>query len=539
MRKIEIFDTTLRDGEQATDGAIYGIESKLTIAKKLRDLGIDRIEAGFPTSSDDDFKAVQQIAREVQGPWIFGLVRTNPDDVIITYNAVKDNGKPGIHVFSIMFDQYSVEEAYKTTKDKVIHDSRIAVAKARELLGDRGQVEFSFQNATNAPLDWIIEGYNAAFEAGANVINVPDTVGYNVPSEITEIIQTLRANLPKEAIISIHAHNDLGKAVANSEAAIKAGASIVEGTINGIGERAGNTALEELIMSLVTRKDFYDCEVGIQTEMLNDISRLVSYHFEMPVQPNKAIVGSNAFNHKSGIHQDGMVKGGVYEIMNPESVGWEHESFGLTARSGRKGVKERLERMGYEVTDQILYPFMLGYKELADKKRKITDIDLVVLMDQATKGGEGRYSLVDMSILKEFGSGIYEAKVLMEVDGKEIYSKRKEGNGKVTSLLKPKNNVNVGPIDALYHAVDSVVGNHSNLYLVHYDPINVDIGTEATAEVTVILSENPNFDGVVKPNNGTYVGRAYNQDTLRASVEAYIDALNKVERKMEMPNKPH
>jgi len=539
MRKIDIFDTTLRDGEQATDGAIYGVKSKLIIAKKLRDLGVDRIEAGFPQSSEGDFEAVRQIAREIDGPWIFGLAGTSTEAVQRAYDAVKDNKKPGIHVFTIMFDQYSVEQAYKTTKDKVIQDLRIAVSHARKLVGDGNQVEFSFQNAVNAPMGWLIEGYNAAIEAGANVINIPDTVGYCEPEEITSIVKNIRTNIPSEATISIHCHQDLGLAVANSLAAVKAGAGIVECTINGIGERAGNASLEEVVMGLITRKDLYKCNVGVEPVLLNELSRLVSYHFEMPVQPNKAIVGSNAFKHKSGIHQDGMVKGGVYEIIDPKSVGWSEESYDLTARSGKKGVRLRLERLGYEIDDQTLYQFMLGYKELADKKRKIDDVDLVVLMDQTTKSGEDRHSLIDISILKEFGSEIYEAKVLLEVDGEKVYSKRKEGNGKVTNLLKSKNNVHVGPIDALYHAIDSVVGNHHNLHLVHYNPINIETGSEATAEVTVILSENPNFDGVVKPNNGTHIGRAYNKDTLRASVEAYLDALNKVERKTEMSNKPH
>ena len=388
-QRIYIFDTTNRDGEQATAGAIYGIESKLIICRALANAKIDRIEAGFPASSQGDFDAVREIAKVVKGPMIFGLARVpiagkgamSYDDINVAYNAVQDAQYRGIHTFSILFDPHSLSK-YGVTQEQVIEGAFKGVKHARHLLGNNGQVEFSFQNATIAPIDWVVNGYKAMVEAGADIINVPDTVGYCYPDEISRLIKCLRAELSPHAMISIHCHNDLGLAVANSLAAVRAGADIVECTVNGIGERAGNTALEEVVMNIVTRQDLYDGRtVAVATEMLNPLSRLVSDHYGMVVQENKAIVGENAFRHRSGIHQDGMVKGGLYEIMPPEKVGWTREGYGLTARSGAAGVRIRLQRLGYDVSvDIIKKAVMPNFKKLADEKRVVTDSDLKKLM---------------------------------------------------------------------------------------------------------------------------------------------------------------
>lgn len=529
--RVYIFDTTNRDGEQATEGARFGIESKLEIAHALAKANIDRIEAGFPTSSDADFEAVQRIAREVHGPMIFGLSRVpvigkeqeGIDAITRTYEAVKDAGYRGIHVFTINFDPGSLE-AYGTTRQKVVEGAVMGVTHARKLLGSNGQVEFSFQNATNCPLESIVDGYKRMVEAGANVINVPDTIGYSYSEETTEVISTLRKELPADVMLSIHCHDDLGLAVANSLAAVKAGADIVEGTINGIGERAGNASIEEVVMNIVTRKDkFNGRTVGVKTEMLNPLSKLVSYHYDMPVQQNKAIVGDNAFRHSSGTHQDGMIKGKVYQIINPDDVSWDGESFRLTARSGYKGVGFRLRRLGYDTSDESLKDkLMPSYKALADEKGKIEDVDLVCLMDSINKTGKDKYGFVDMAIKKDYGSK-YMATVKLRVDGHELASGYIRGNNK-NGLSRH------GAIDALFTAVDTMVNKPEDLHLVLYNPINIGSGSDAVAEVTVILSKNPQFDGKINPFNGVYVGRDRDVDTLTASVKAYVNALNKFQR---------
>ena len=529
---VYIFDTTNRDGEQATEGARFGIESKLEIAHASAEARIDRIEAGFPTSSPQDFEAVQRIAREVHGPMIFGLSRVpitgkwpiSYDEIDKTFQAVKDADYRGIHVFSIMFDPFSLEK-YGVTREQVVEGGVLGVAHARKLLGTNGQVEFSFQNATNCPLESIVDGYKRMVEAGANVINVPDTIGYSHPEEITEVISTLRRELPADVMISIHCHNDLGLAVANSLAAVKAGADIVEGTINGIGERAGNASIEEVVMNIVTRKDqFNGRTVGVKTEMLNPLSKLVSYHYDMPVQQNKAIVGDNAFRHSSGTHQDGQIKGKVYQIINPDDVSWDGESFRLTARSGYKGVGFRLRRLGYDTSDESLKDkLMTPYKALADEKGEIDDMDLVCLMDCINKTGKDKYDFVDMAIKKDYGSKNYMATVKLRVDGRELASGYIRSNNK-NGLSRH------GAIDALFTAVDTMVNKPEDLHLVLYNPINIGSGSDAVAEVTVILSKQPEFDvNKIKPFYGIYIGRARDVDTLTASVMAYVNALNKVQ----------
>jgi len=386
--RIQILDTTNRDGEQGTQGPKYP-DSKLIIAKVLEAAKFDRIEAGFPSSSQGDFESVQKIAREIDSSMVFGLSpvpidvegKRNVEPISITYDAIKDAQYPGIHVFSIMFDPKSLK-AYGYTREEVVEGAATGVAYARKLLGTRGQVEFSFQNAASAPLEWVIAGYRKMVEAGANVINYPDTNGSCLDEEIRNGITLLRYELPEEVMISCHMHDDQGVAVANSLAAVRAGADIVEGTINGIGERAGNTALEEVILAVHKHNEFFGGrQTNVDKAKLNYLSALVSEHYGIPVPEHKAIVGKNAFRHRSGIRQDGMVKGSVYEFIDPATVGWTGETFELSARSGSAGVGQRLQRLGYDVSPEFVRrEVMPVFKALADEKRSIGDQDLTGIM---------------------------------------------------------------------------------------------------------------------------------------------------------------
>lgn len=385
MRKIEIFDTTCRDGEQATRFK-DGMKSKIIIARELRDLGVSTIEAGFPKSSDEDFRAVQQIAREIHGPYICALARCVKEDIDSAWEAIKENEKPTLHVFTFMVDPKSMAAYGLDEFDKIVEQSARFVKYAKTIMGGKGRVEFSAQNATLGEPESIYKIYSAAIKAGADVVNIPDTAGYSLPNEVFDFVSKFIENVEgaKNVIVSTHCHNDLGNATANSIAAVQAGATQVECTINGLGERAGNAALEEVVMNLITRREKLDVEISINTALFGKISRLVSEHANTLVQPNKAVVGSNAFNHSSGIHQDGVKKGAMYEIMDPASVGWEGESFEITARSGKAGYQHRLERLGYtpeEITHKITEIVAKG-KQLSDKKGILDDGDLRLLADE-------------------------------------------------------------------------------------------------------------------------------------------------------------
>jgi len=529
--QVYIFDTTNRDGAQATKGAKGGNPAKLEIVRMLGQTRVDRIEAGFPYSSQANFEAVQQAAREVHESMVFGLTRPRLEEVKATYEAVKDAEFPGIHVFSIMFDPNSLK-AYRTTKEQVVEDCVKGIGHARKLLGGRGQVEFSFQNATNTPLENIVYGYKRAIEAGANVINVPDTVGYSQPEEITLIVKKLREEVPDDVMISIHCHNDLGLAVANSLAAVKAGADIVECAVNGIGERAGNAALEEVAMGIIVRKDFFDGKtIRLDTQKFGQLSRLVSDVYSMVVQENKAIVGANAFRHRSGIHQDGMLqRGGLYEIMRSEQVGWIGEGIELNANSGWVGVSYRIQRLGYAIKDGDKASVMSAFKTSADERPTVEDADLVYIMDTINGHGKGGYRFVDMSAKTETGSRGYISTIILEsLNGQRFTatSNANELNGipqNKDSVIEHKYH---GPVETICAAIKKIEGNPNNLHLVKYDPINIGSGEDAPAEVTVILSKQPEFDGRIRPFDGMYVGRARHADTLRASGMAYLDALNK------------
>ncbi len=514
---IYILDTTNRDGEQATKKSVDS-DSKLFIIRQLAKLKIDRIEAGFPNSSPADFITVQKAAREVSDSMIFGLARVPLNgsgyaDIERAYEAVQDAEYPGIHVFSVMFDSKSLKYL-GFSKEQVLEGAVMGVDHAKHLLRGRGQVEFSFQNAASSDLDSIIEGYMRVIEAGADVINVPDTDGSRSPEEIKAVISALRKSVPSHVMISVHCHNDFGLATGNSLAGTQAGADIVEGTINGIGERAGNASLEEVVANIIERPELYGGRrVRIIPEGFNQLSRDVSGYYNTPVSPHKAIVGDNAGRHSSGIHQN---KSPLYEFIDLSRYGWTGESFNLTARSGWTGVKIRLERLGYHIPDELKPIIMPVFKALADEKNQIDDYDLVHLYD-STRNIQGKYSLVDFEVSKARGK-LYHGSVTLSVDGRNIESERVEGNGGKFE----------GIINALITAVDSVTGRNP-LNIVHYNTKTLGSDSSATAEVTVVLSKSPDFKGELRPINGMYVGRARNHDTLRASVMAYLDALNKFE----------
>ncbi len=538
-RQIEFFDTTNRDGEQATSGAIYGVQSKLEICEMLTAAGFQRIEAGFPYSSQGDFEAVREIARQIHGPIIFGLARVpiagkeskNPyADIERAFEAVQYAQKPGIHTFSVLFDPDSRKE-FGLSKEEIVDGAVMGVARARQLVGPSGEVEFSFQNAMMSPLEEITEGYLRVIEAGANVINVPDTVGYALPDEVFGIIRALRKAVPPHAKISVHCHDDLGNATANAVKGILAGADIVEGTVNGIGERAGNSAHEEVAMNIITRPDMFpDVSIGIDTRYFGHLSKLVEFHYSMPVPDNKAVVGSGAFRHRSGIHQDGMTRGGRYEIMSPSTVGWNGETFDLTSRSGYKGVGVRMRRLGYDISDgDVRDKIMPEFKKLADEVRtSITDLDLVVLYDSAFQPSEKPFIFEEMTISNTDG-GKYLANVGIRFGNEIRWSGEKKENGHKNKVITQSggNGEFHGAVDTIFSAVDSLIPD-CGYHLVSYTTRNIGIEKSATAEVTVVLSKDPAFDGKIQPLEGMVIGRARHPDTLRASALAYVDARSKV-----------
>ncbi len=376
--QVKIFDTTLRDGEQSP-GAALTMPEKLRIAHQLAKLNVDVIEAGFPISSPGDFEAVQRIASEVEGPIICGLSRATPKDIEVTWDAVKHAKKPRIHTF-IGTSDIHIEYKFKKTRDEILHIATDMVALAASKCRD---VEFSAEDAGRSEPMYLYKVIEAVIDAGATTVNIPDTVGYTIPDEFGKLIRGIMENVPNvdKAIISVHCHNDLGLATANSLAGVSNGARQVECTINGIGERAGNAAMEEIVMALHTRKDYYDpIHTNINTVHFTESSAMVSELTSMPVQHNKAIVGRNAFAHESGIHQDGFLKGReTYEIMTPESIGLKETLLPLGPRSGRAAVNARLERLGYKLETEALGTFFDEFKKLADTKKRVEDDDLNAL----------------------------------------------------------------------------------------------------------------------------------------------------------------
>lgn len=497
-RKIYIFDTTLRDGEQSP-GASLTPDEKLKIAKQLERLGVDVIEAGFPVSSPGEMQAVDMIARALTKPIICGLARMMPRDIDAARKALENAKKKRLHVF-LATSQIHREFKLKKDKKEIL---KMISEQIRSAKKDFKQIEFSPEDASRTERDFLTQVVGAAIEAGATSINIPDTVGYTVPHEFNEVIRGLVKRIPelgKSVILSVHCHNDLGLAVANSLAAVQAGANQVECTINGIGERAGNASLEEIVMAMDTRKDFFDCYTDIKTSEIMKSSRLVSHLTGMVVQPNKAIVGRNAFWHASGVHQDGVLKKRqTYEIMDPKKIGLASNNLMLGKLSGRNAFVARIKKLGFKLTAQDLDKAFLRFKELADKKKYVFDEDLEVLLQSQTGQSKETWSLKDMRVVSESGKKS-DARIELIRD-KKVYEAEVTGDG---------------PVDACYKAIEKIIGVGAKV--AHYGIQAVTGGMDAQGEVTVKL----------EISGKEVSGRGTSTDILEASVRAYLFAINKV-----------
>ncbi len=496
-RTIRIFDTTLRDGEQSP-GASMNIEEKVLVAKQLARLNVDIIEAGFAFSSPGDFEAIHRIAQEVEGPVICSLARAKPEDIDRAWEALKGAPKCRIHTFLSSSDIH-LKHQFRMTREEALKRGVEMVRHARGYVTD---VEYSPMDATRSDLSYLCEVVEAVVEAGAGTVNIPDTVGYTTPEEFGHIIRTLKQRVRglDQAIISVHCHNDLGLAVANSMAAIYAGAGQVECTINGIGERAGNASLEEIAMGLRTRTDFYQADTNIHTEEISKTSRLVSNITGMVVQPNKAIVGANAFAHTSGIHQDGLLKDkNTYEIMRPESIGLTQSRLVMGKLSGRHAFREELATLGYTLSDQELQEAFERFKHLADQKKELFEEDLETIVNKAVTKVPERYSLKGLHVesgLDQRPSATVE--LLM--------------NGHVSKTTGTGD----GPVDAVYRTIAAMAETKSHLraYIVKA----ITGGTDAQGEVSVRVEE----------NGETVTGHGSDTDIIIASAQAYLNALNKL-----------
>src|SRR5436190_2386131 len=432
--RLIIFDTTLRDGEQSP-GASMNLAEKLEIAHALAELGVDIIEAGFPIASPGDFEAVQSVARQVTGPIICGLARCNTADIDRAWEALKEAARPRIHVFlatSAIHREFKLQMA----KEEIVRRAVEGVKRARGYCED---VEFSPEDAARTELDFLAEVVERAIEAGATTLNIPDTVGYAVPTHYAAIMRHLKQKVRgiDDCVLSVHCHNDLGLAVANTLAALGEGARQVECTINGIGERAGNTALEEVVMALHTRRDFYNLTTGINTRLLYPVSRKLAHITGMAVQRNKAIVGQNAFAHEAGIHQDGMLKErSTYEIMRPEDVGIPRTELVLGKHSGRHALKQRVTDLGYHLTDEQLNRLFEEFKKLADKKKDIYDADIEALAENQLQSGSGNtWTLAGFTSTAGTGSQTSAAVALKLADG-TVKRDSAVGNGPIDALFK-------------------------------------------------------------------------------------------------------
>jgi len=495
---IYIFDTTLRDGEQSP-GATMNIQEKIRVARQLEAMGVDIIEAGFPISSEGDYESVRTIAKTLEKATVAGLARANREDIDRAWDAVRPAKYPRIHTFIATSDIH-LKHKLKMTREEVLRDIAEAVAYAKKMTDD---VEFSAEDATRTDLAFLCEVVRVALKAGATTINIPDTVGYTVPTEYAHILDTIQKEVEgiDKVVLSVHCHNDLGLATANSVMAIQHGARQVECTINGIGERAGNTAMEEVVMALKTRADLFPYETGIDTRLIYPTSRLVSQITGMRVQPNKAIVGANAFAHEAGIHQDGVLKEKLtYEIMTPESVGIPKSSLVMGKHSGRHAFRDRLKSLGFDLnTDQIQKAFEL-FKALADKKKTVYDEDIVAIVMHEVLRIPYRYRLDYLNIVSGT-SAIPTAVVTMEIDG------------------EPVRDVDFGdgPVDAAMKTIKKMT--HSKSKLLRFAVNAITGGTDAQGEVTVHVEE----DGI------SVMGQGAHTDIIVASAKAYINALNKLE----------
>src|SRR5690348_7932141 len=494
--RVHIFDTTLRDGEQSP-GISLNTAEKVEIAQQLARLGVDVIEAGFPITSPGDFEAVQQIAREVEGPVICGLARTHKADIDAAWGAIRESSRPRIHTF-ISTSDIHIEHQLQSTREDVKGQARAAVAHARSLVDD---VEFSPMDATRADLEFTAEVCSIAIDEGATVINIPDTVGYTMPQEFDAYLRRLYELVPRlqDVVLSVHCHDDLGMAVANSYAGLLAGARQVECAVNGIGERAGNCSLEEIAMLVRVREDVHGLSTGINTREIARTSRMVSRLTGYPVQPNKAVVGRNAFAHESGIHQDGVLKErSTYEIMDATEVGLESNSIVLGKHSGRHALQDALHQLGFKVEGGALNQAFKRFKEIADKKKQVTALDLEAIVSDEMRESAQAYNL-----------GWFEVEAGSE----------KPPNARVSVVL-PSGEESVaeasgdGPVDAIFGAIRAATGTDAELQ--RYEVEAVTGGTDALGEVSVSVRANARLAS----------GQGVATDILEASARAFVRAIS-------------
>ena len=500
--RVVIFDTTLRDGEQSP-GCSMNLEEKLRVAELLERMGVDVIEAGFPIASRGDFQSVNEVAKVIKGSTVCGLARASLKDIDRAAEALEPAERKRIHTFiatSPLHMKYKLQMEPEAVHEAVID----SVTRARNLCDD---VEWSCEDGSRTEHDFLCRTVESAIKAGARTVNIPDTVGYALPEEFAALIAMLFERVPNidKATISVHCHNDLGLAVANSLAALGAGARQVECTINGIGERAGNAALEEIVMALRTRRDRMPFQTGIETKEITKASRLLSSITGFSVQPNKAIVGANAFAHEAGIHQDGMLKhAGTYEIMTPESVGLVKSTLVMGKHSGRHAFRRKLEELGFELGENSFQEAFQRFKDLADKKKDVFDEDIVAIVEDELGHGVDRIRFVSLHVVCG-STGPQRATLTLDIDGEE-HGTAAEGNG---------------PVDATFNAIGELFPHQATLEL--YQVHAVTGGTDAQAEVTVRLEE----------NGRTVNGQGADTDTLVASARAYVSALNKLLVKRE------
>ena len=506
--RVVIFDTTLRDGEQAT-GCSMTLNEKLRVAAALEELKVDIIEAGFPAASPGDFKSVQAIARSVEGPAICGLARCNPKDIRRAWEALEDAEHARVHVF-VATSQIHREYKLRMAKEQILKRAVEGVKLARELCDD---VEFSPEDASRTELEYLAEVVQAVIEAGATTVNIPDTVGYTVPGEFFELFRYLKSNVSgiDNIRLSVHCHDDLGMAVANSLAAVEAGARQIECTINGIGERAGNCSLEEVVMALKTRQEYFGVTTGVETRRLYPTSRIVANVTGMHAPRNKAIIGENAFAHEAGIHQHGMLRHHTtYEIMRPEDVGFARSNLVLGKHSGRHAFRQRVEQLGFHLDDVELNRCFEEFKQLADRKKDMYDQDIEAIIVNVDVGTAGPWIIQDLHITAGTGSVAAAALKLIHTDGREV-REAAEGDG---------------PVAAAFRALERATG--IELELKNFEVHGVTVGDDAQGEVTV----------TVEYNRQAYRGHAVSTDIVESAALAYLEVINRILRRRAAEEKP-
>ncbi len=498
MDKVIIFDTTLRDGEQAAGGTL-NVQEKLEIARQLEKLGVDVIEAGFPVTSPGDFEAVSLIAKEIRTPVICVLTHANLEAVDQSWEAVKGAAHPCIHVVLSSSDIHLFYQL-KKSREEILEMSCSTVARAKKYCDN---IEFSAMDASRTEPEYIYQLLEAVIDAGATTVNIPDTVGYAMPDQFGALIEGVFKNVPNidRAVVSVHCHDDLGLAVANSLESVRRGARQVEGTINGIGERAGNASLEEIVMAIKTRNDFFNLTTNIDTTQIYKTSRLVSELTGFPVQPNKAIIGANAFRHSSGLHIDGIIKmPSTFEIMDPKSIGLPASSLVLGKTSGRHGFKERLAELGYSLPEEDFNRAFAAFKELADKKKEVTDRDIESLVAEEQRTTSETYHLDRLQVTCG-DRGMPTAAVRLTAPDGQVLADAALGSG---------------PIDAVYQAINRLVGVPNEL--TEFTVKSVTEGIDAIGDVLIRIES----EGI------TYTGRGADTDIIVASAKAYINALNRL-----------